>query len=136
MRLSRTRRGLLVALLVLLLGSACGRVNVVSLTQDDLDPCDRYTTAVQRFDLIANGINNRLADPIDAVLAFEDEALAAYELLPDGSEVPDSAFVIYGDYLLALGAAREGEEELTLQYAQQFVAVTASIRADGSSCGA
>ena len=109
---------------------------MVSLTQDDLDPCDRYTTAVQRFDLIANGINNRLANPVDAVLAFEDPAREAYELLPEGTDVPDLAFVIYGDYLLALGAAREGDEELTLQYAQQFVAVTASIRANGSSCGA
>lgn len=136
MRSRRAHRAFHFALLSLALVSACGRLDVVSLTQDDLDPCDRYTTAVQRFDLIANGINNRLADPVDAVLAFENSAREAYELLPDGTEVPDSAFVIYGDYLLALGAARDGNEELTLQYAQQFVAVTASIRADGSSCGA
>jgi hypothetical protein len=136
MRLRDPRRGVHLALLSLLLATACGRLEVVSLTRDDLHPCDRYTTAMQRFDLIANGINNRLADPVSAVLTFEDAALETYELLPDGTEVPDSAYVIYGDYLLALGAARDGDEELTLQYAQQFVAVTASVRASASSCGA
>lgn len=136
MRSRHAPRSALVALLSLVVVAGCGRLEVVRLTQDDLDPCDRYTTAVQRFDLIANGINNRLANPIDAVLTFEDAARDAYELLPVGTEVPDSAFVIYGDYLLALGAARDGNEELTLQYARQFVAVTASIRASESSCGA
>ncbi len=129
------RRGALIALLALMLLSSCGRLEIVSLTQDP-DPCDYYTTAVSRFDLIANGINNRLDDPVAAVLRFEDAARESYELLPEGTTLPDSAFVIYGDYLLALNAAREGNVELTRQYAINFIQVTASIRSNEQGCGA
>ncbi len=128
-------RPLLTALLAFVLLSACGRLEIVSLTRDP-DPCDYYTVAVARFDRIANGIMTGLDDPVASVLRYEDAAREAYELLPNRSSVPDSAAVVYGDYLLALHAAREGDPELTRRYAVFFIQVTASIRADEHSCGA
>ena len=126
---------MLTALLAFVLLSACGRLEIVSLTRDP-DPCDYYTVAVARFDRIANGIMTGLDDPVASVLRYEDAAREAYELLPNRSSVPDSAAVVYGDYLLALHAAREGDPELTRRYAVFFIQVTASIRADEHSCGA
>ena len=135
MRALTNRRGLLAALLALALLSACGRLDIVSLTRAP-SPCDYYIGAVARFAAIAEAINGQIDDPVTAVLLAEAPAKEAFELLPTDGSTPEGMSVAYGDYLLALNAARDGDSERTQELALTFISVTGSIRATEAGCGA
>jgi hypothetical protein len=128
-----------VVLLALALAAGCGVLDVPMQLLRAPDACARHQEAVKRFDALAHTLLRSVggADLVPAVLRIEPAMREAFELLPtsdDPARIPVGIYPAFGEYLLALEAAREGDADGARRHAHLFIQAVGVARSDARGC--